>query len=51
MERLVNEMVAMILRLNIEHYERLLAQEIDDTQRKTVSRLLAEEKAKLAAIA
>ena len=50
MERLMNEMVAMILQLNIEHYQRLLAEDIDESQRKTITRLLAEERTKLAAI-
>jgi len=50
MERLMNEMVAMILQLNIEHYQWLLAQDIDESQRKTITRLLAEERTKLAAI-
>jgi hypothetical protein len=39
MERLMNEMVAMILQLNIEHYQRLLAEDIDESQRKTIPRL------------
>lgn len=50
MERLMSEMVAMVYRLNIEHFEHLLAQQIDDIQRSTVTRLLAEERAKLAAL-
>jgi len=37
-----------IARLNIEHYRRLLAHEIDETRRQTVLCLLAEEEAKLA---
>jgi hypothetical protein len=36
-----------IARLNIEHYRRLLAKETDETKRKTIMRLLAEEEAKL----
>jgi len=36
-----------IARLNIEHYRRLLATEIDESKRQTVMRLLAEEEAKL----
>ena len=35
-------------RLNIEHYQRLLAREIDEARRQTIMRLLAEEEAKLA---
>jgi len=33
---------------NVEHYRRLLAQETDETRRKMLLRLLAEEEAKLA---
>jgi hypothetical protein len=40
-----------IARLNIEHYRQLLAAEIDDTKRQTLMRLLAEEEAKLRALA
>lgn len=36
-----------IARLNIEHYRRLLANEVDETRRQTLQRLLAEEVAKL----
>jgi hypothetical protein len=36
--------------LNIEHYQRLLASELDATKRETIGRLLAEEEAKLAEI-
>jgi hypothetical protein len=39
-----------VARLNIEHYRRLLATETDETKRQTIIRLLAEEKAKLAAL-
>ncbi len=39
-----------IARLNIEHYRKLLADEIDETRRHTVRCLLAEEEAKLAAL-
>lgn len=39
-----------IARLNIEHFRRLLTGEIDDTKRRIVLRLLAEEEAKLAAL-
>jgi hypothetical protein len=34
---------------NVEHYRRLLAQELDETRRQMLLRLLAEEEAKLAA--
>ena len=37
-----------VARLNIEHYRRLLAQETDESRRRTIQRLLAEEEAKLA---
>jgi hypothetical protein len=36
-----------VARLNIEHYQRLLATETDETKRQTLMRLLAEEEAKL----
>lgn len=36
--------------LNIEHYRKLLANEVDETRRHTVRRLLAEEEAKLATL-
>ena len=39
-----------IARLNIEHFRKLLATETDETKRRTVLRLLAEEEAKLAAL-
>ncbi len=39
-----------VARLNIEHYRRLLAGSLDETQRHTILRLLAEEEAKLAAL-
>jgi hypothetical protein len=39
-----------IARLNIEHYRKLLANEVDGTRRHTVRRLLAEEEAKLATL-
>lgn len=35
--------------LNVEHYRKLLASEIDDAKRRTVTELLAAEEAKLAA--
>lgn len=37
-----------IARLNIEHYKRLLAGEIDEARRQVLERLLAEEEARLA---
>ena len=40
-------MLMTIARLNIEHFSRLLASEIDDAKRATLLRLLAEEEAKL----
>ena len=40
----------LIARLNIEHYQKKLTEKIDDTKRKTILRLLAEEEAKLAAL-
>jgi hypothetical protein len=39
-----------VAHLNIEHYRRLLATETDETKRRTILGLLAEEKAKLAAL-
>ena len=36
-----------VARLNVEHYKRLLATETDETRRRTLLRLLAEEEAKL----
>jgi hypothetical protein len=39
-----------IARLNIEHFGKKLAEENDGKQRETLLRLLAEEKAKLAAL-
>jgi len=39
-----------IARLNIEHYQKLLAAETDEARRETLRRLLAEEQAKLAAL-
>jgi hypothetical protein len=38
-----------VAHLNIEHYRRLLATEIDEPRRQVLQRLLAEEEAKLAA--
>ncbi len=37
-----------VARLNIEHYRRLLATETDESKRKMLQTLLAEEEAKLA---
>jgi hypothetical protein len=39
-----------VARLNIEHYCKLLAKEVDEARRQTIARLLAEEEAKLAAL-
>jgi hypothetical protein len=36
-----------IVRLNIEHYQKLLSAETDESKRRTIDKLLAEEKAKL----
>jgi hypothetical protein len=36
-----------VAELNIEHFKRLLAVEMDPAKRQTIERLLAEEKAKL----
>jgi hypothetical protein len=36
-----------VARLNIEHYRKLLATEVDETKRQTLQRLLQEEEAKL----
>jgi hypothetical protein len=40
----------VIAQLNIDHYRRKLATELDETTRQTIVRLLAEEEAKLAAL-
>ena len=40
--------VRMIIDLNIEHYRDLLKTETDASKRQTISKLLAEEEAKLA---
>jgi len=37
-----------VAHLNIEHYRRLLAAETDESKRKVLQKLLAEEEAKLA---
>jgi hypothetical protein len=39
-----------IARLNVEHFRRLLATDINDAKRHTLLQLLAEEEAKLAAL-
>ena len=39
-----------IARLNIEHYRKLLTQEMDEAKRQTILRLLAEERAKLSSL-
>ena len=39
-----------VARLNIEHCGKLLAEEKDETKRRTLHSLLAEEEAKLAAL-
>ncbi len=39
-----------VARLNIEHYRQMLLEEMDETRRTTILRLLAEEEAKLAAL-
>jgi hypothetical protein len=39
-----------IAELNIEHFSRLLRTSLDDQTRRTVEKLLAEEKAKLAGL-
>ncbi len=39
-----------IARLNIEHFRKLLAKEVDEAKRQTLVRLLAEEEQKLATL-
>ena len=39
-----------VANLNVEHYRKLLADEIDETRRQMITRLLAEEEAKLKAL-
>jgi hypothetical protein len=41
---------SMVARLNIEHYRKVLSEEIDQTKRQTLLQLIAEEKAKLSAL-
>jgi hypothetical protein len=38
-----------VARLNVEHYRKLLASDIDDVKRRTITALLATEEAKLTA--
>ncbi len=40
-------MDTFVARANIEHYRRLLAKETDEAKREALSRLLADEEAKL----
>ena len=40
----------LIARLNVEHFRRKLLTEQDEATRRTITRLLAEEEAKLAAL-
>jgi hypothetical protein len=40
-----------VTRLNIEHYKKLLESETDETKRQTLTRLLAEEEARLRSFA
>lgn len=40
----------IISRLNIEHFRKKLAEEMEEPKRRTLLRLLAEEEAKLAAL-
>jgi hypothetical protein len=39
-----------VAHLNIEHYRKLLTQEMDEIKRQTILRLLAEEEAKVASL-
>ena len=39
--------IKQIVQLNIEHYRRMLAAETDSKKRATITRLLAEQEAKL----
>ena len=39
-----------VARLNIEHYQKQLAKEQDESRRQLLTRLLAEERAKLATL-
>jgi hypothetical protein len=40
----------IVARLNIKHFRKLLAQELDQTKQQTILRLLAEEEEKLRAL-
>lgn len=44
----MNVTARTIIELNIKHYRRLLTTETDATRRETITKLLAEEEAKLA---
>lgn len=46
--RLLTRMDRTVAYLNVEHYRRLLAAETDESKRKVLQKLLAEEEAKLA---
>ncbi len=39
-----------VAHLNVEHYRKLLTQEVDETKRQTIVRLLTEEEAKVASL-
>jgi hypothetical protein len=39
-----------IARLNIDHFRKLLAEETDETKRRTLQQLLAEEEARLKSV-
>jgi hypothetical protein len=47
-KRLEKIVLKLVARLNIEHFRKKLAEESDETKRQILSRLLAEEEAKLA---
>jgi len=40
----------MVARLNIKHYRKRLSEELDDTKRQTLLKLIAEETVKLSAL-
>jgi hypothetical protein len=40
----------MVARLNVEHFRKILSEEIDETKRQTLLQLIAEETAKLSAL-
>lgn len=44
------DMVETVLRLNIKHFRSKLAEEVDETKRRTIRHLLVREEAKLAAL-